>query len=383
MVRTLIAAAAVAGLAAAPALADDMDALPKNQTWTAYGTNASGYAMAVGIGNALSDAYGVNFRVIPGENDIARMAPLRDGLAQLCACGIASYFGSEGVLLFADPDWGPQPIRIIMTSRGTFGLQAVVAGDIGVEEMSDLAGKRIPWVVGGDALNLGMEAMMAFGGVTWDDVTKVEVPGNKQMFEAMLANQADAAFTSTVNPATAQVAASPRGILWPSMPADDAEGWARVKDVAPYFAPVDVTRGNEIDADDPIPGAGYPYPILAINSSMEDDAAYAMAKALVEQFDNYKDSNPGALGFDLEAQNFAWAIPYHDGAVRYFKEIGVWTDEHQAHNDGLVDRQNLIIATWEEFMAGDTPSDKDEFRTAWLAARAEALEGAGLSPVFR
>ncbi len=44
------AAVAVAGLAAG-ALAGGK--LPKNMTWTAYGTTSSGYAQSVAIGNML------------------------------------------------------------------------------------------------------------------------------------------------------------------------------------------------------------------------------------------------------------------------------------------------------------------------------------------
>ena len=39
-------------------------------------------------------------------------------------------------------------------------------------------------------------------------------------------------------------------------------------------------------------------------------------------------------------------MPYHPGAIRYFKEIGVWTGDHQAHTDRLLERQKLLQATW-------------------------------------
>ncbi len=79
------ATVAVAGLAAG-ALAGE---LPKNMTWTAYGTTSSGYAQSVAIGNMLKNRHGTTLSVQPGKNDISRMTSLRDGKADFCACGIA------------------------------------------------------------------------------------------------------------------------------------------------------------------------------------------------------------------------------------------------------------------------------------------------------
>lgn len=68
------------------------DKLPKNIAWTAYGTTSSGYAQSVGIGQMLKKYYDVDLRIIPGKNDVSRMVPLKAGQAEICACGIASYF---------------------------------------------------------------------------------------------------------------------------------------------------------------------------------------------------------------------------------------------------------------------------------------------------
>ncbi|MEP2612465.1 MAG: C4-dicarboxylate ABC transporter substrate-binding protein, partial [Marinobacter alexandrii] len=159
-------------LSTLPALAFSADnvELPSTLAMTAYGTGSAGYSQMVSIGNLLQNEYGTSVRILPGENDVSRMTPLRTGRVPLCACGIASYYGSEGVLMFADENWGPQPIRVITTSIASFGLGIAVAGDIGVESPEDLRGKRVSWIRGDDALNLGTEAYLAFGGLTWDDV---------------------------------------------------------------------------------------------------------------------------------------------------------------------------------------------------------------------
>ena len=373
--------AAVAG--SALALAGTAYAeMPKKTTWTAYGTTSSGYAQAVAIGNMLKKNFGTNMRVIPGKNDISRMAPLRDDKADYCACGIASYFGQEGVFIFAHKDWGPQPIRLLMTNLGSFGLALATARDADIKTIADMKGKRVSWVRGGPALNWNVAAYLSFAGLTWDDVEKVEVSGFAASFDAIINGQSDAAFSSTVSPSPKKLAASPRGLYWPETPHDNAEGWARMLAAAPVYNKVNATIGSEIDKDNPSQMANYPYPILVSNDSQDADEVYALVKAMVTHYDEYKDAAKGALGWKLEAQNMTWAMPYHDGAIRFWKEVGVWTEEAQAHNDRLIARQGVIKAAWDA-LEGKDDMPEDELKSAWSAARTAALTSAGYDPVFK
>lgn len=356
--------------------------LPNTLAMTAYGTGSAGYSQMVSIGNLLQNEYGTSVRILPGENDVSRMTPLKTGRVPLCACGIASYYGSEGVLMFADRDWGPQPIRVITTSIASFGLSIAVAGDIGVETPYDLKGKRISWIRGDDALNLGTEAMLAFGNLTWDDVERVEFPGYGRAFEGIIANQSDTAFTVSVAPPPQQLAASPRGITWLKLDPEDKEGWARLQKVAPYFQPHTVTSGASISKDEPWIGSSYPYPILVANADSDPKLASSLIRVFTEDHDKYKDGAPGNAGYNINNQNMQWVIPFHDAVVDYYKEIGHWTDEMQAHQDMLVKRQEILMETWNTFVSDNPPSDEDAFRSAWMEVRAEALEAADMNPVF-
>lgn len=365
---------------ATPASAD-VD-LPSTMAWTAYGTNSSGYAQAVAIGGMLQEHYDTSVRILPGDNDVSRMTPLKQGRVNLCACGISSYYGAEGVLMFAHPDWGPQPLRVITTSTASFGLSLAVAGDLDVETPADLKGKRVAYIRGDDALNKGTEAYLAFGGLTWDDVERIDYPGYDRSFDGIIAGNVDASFTTTVTPPAQQLASSPRGISWPVLDPDDAEGWERMQTIAPYFRPHEVTSGaGGISADNPLPSASYPYPIVVANQDLDDKIAYGLIKALQDNYDDYKDAAPGAAGYALEYQDLQWVIPFHDAVVEYYEEIGVWTDEMQAHQERLVERQNLLLDTWNSFIDG-APDDEEAFREAWMTARADALSDAGFDPVF-
>ena len=356
--------------------------MPKKSTWTAYGTTSSGYAQSVAIGNMLKKHYGTNVRIIPGKNDISRMTPLRDDKADYCACGVAAYFGQEGVFLFGDEDWGPQPIRVVMAASGANNLAVATAADANIKTFADIKGKRVAWVQGGDALNWNVTAHMAFAGVTWKDVQKVVVSGFKQSFEAIVNGQADAAFTSTVSPVTKQLAASPRGLFWPPLPHDDAAGWKRTMALAPYYIQNKGTSGTNMSKEQPHIGATYPYPLLVANASKSADEVYELTKAMVEHFKDYKDGAKGGEGWALEKQKMVWAMPYHDGAIRYWKEKGLWTAEAQANQDALLKRSGIIMAAWKTYKAANKGKEKEAYKSGWAAARTAALKAAGLDPIF-
>jgi TRAP transporter TAXI family solute receptor len=137
--------------------------LPDQMAWTAYNLGTTGYNQSVAIGAMLREKYDVTLRVIPGQNDVSRLLPLKTGRVQFSANGVATYFAQEGVYQFADPEWGPQPLRMVMSSSGLSNQAVAVAADIGVSSFAELRGRRVPFVRAAPALNISMEAYLACG----------------------------------------------------------------------------------------------------------------------------------------------------------------------------------------------------------------------------
>ena len=184
---------------AAPVLAQGVK-LPETLTWTAYDVGSGGYNQAVAIGNALKNKYQINLRVLPGKNDISRTIPLRDGKVAFSANGVGgSYLAQEGVYEFGARDWGPQPVRSLLLNNSDALLTIVTAKDANIHTMADLKGKRVAWVVGAPSLNQNITALLAFAKLTWNDVKRVEFGGFGQAMDGIIANQVDAAFSSTIS----------------------------------------------------------------------------------------------------------------------------------------------------------------------------------------
>ena len=67
-------------------------------------------------------------------------------------------------------------LRLVMASHGDSNQALGVANDLGIKSYADLRGKRVPYVRGAPALNVTTEAFLACGGLTWDDVERVDFP---------------------------------------------------------------------------------------------------------------------------------------------------------------------------------------------------------------
>jgi TRAP transporter TAXI family solute receptor len=352
---------------------------PRTMSWSAYNLGTTGYNQAVAIGKALKDNYGVNLRVLPGKNDVSRLLPLQRGRVQFSANGVATYFGQEGVFQFAGKTWGPMPLRIVMAAHGESNQALGVANDLGIKTYGDLRGKRVPFVRGAPALNVTTEACLACGGLTWDDVVRVDFPGYSAMWTGVVNGQVDAAYATTVSGPTRKLEASPRGIFWPPAPHDDDGCWERMDKVVPFMQKHMATRGAAISEENPHEGATYPYPILITLAQQDNQLVHDMAKAIHLHYDEYKNADPGSIGWAMDRQNFMWVVPFHDGAVRYFQSIGVWSDEAEAHNQNLIRRQQVLAEAWQTHLAADA----DDFEGAWMRTRAKALIAAGFDPVWQ
>lgn len=355
--------------------------LPGQISWTAYESGSSGYTQSVGIGNMLKKRFNAELRIIPGKNDVSRMTPLKVGQSKVCACGIASYFAQEGVLMFAEKAWGPQRLYNLFNNNGRNGQQVAVTVASGIKTPADLKGKRVTFVKGAPALNQNMEAFLAFGGLTWADVVKVEVPGWGQSVDAVINGQADAVWGSTVSSKYAQIVASPQGLFFPTLPHADKAAWTRAHKVAPWWIPSKVeTVVAGYKGTTPYEGSNFPYPLFVSTTDAPDDLAYGLTRAVMDNYADIREAGPSMDGYQLKAQKLAFIFPYHPAAIRYYKEKGVWTAEHEAHNAGLLKRQDVLAAAWKEMLTKSVPDDK--FAAEWMKLRAAALTKAGMPVVF-
>jgi TRAP transporter TAXI family solute receptor len=264
----------------------------------------------------------------------------------------------------------------MLASTSCNGLTLGIAKDTGVKEVKDLKGKRVAAVVGSPALTQNALAILAFGGLTANDVKIVEFSSNNAMWKGMINGEVDAAFSSTISGQSKEMETSPRGLVWPPSPKSDTAGWDRLKKVAPFFKPHTATCGAGISKDSPMELPTYPYPIFTAYASQSPDLIGKITTVMIKEYDTYKGSAPGADGLEVKRQDLEWAVPYHAGTVQALKDAGAWTPAAEAHNQKLVKRQEVLAAAWKSY--NDSKPSDDKFAEGWLKTRADALKKAGM-----
>ncbi len=366
--RGVLAGSSAALLASRPARA----ALPGTMVWTAYDLGSSGYAEASGIADALMKKEPIRVRIVPSGTSIGRLLPLRQGRAQYGFLANELYFAAEATYDFAVPSWGPQDVRIALARPA--GNALAVAGDIGVRTLGDLRGKRIGYVRGNPSVNVKTDAYLAFGGLTRADVQVVWFGSYNAMKTAVINNQLDAFSSVTTSANMREIEASPRGLTYPPFPPSDTAGWDRIRRVADFFEPYRETAGAGISPQNPIDLVGYRYPMIATYANSSADEVYALVKAIDKSMDligqitgssaNWAPTKSGRTPADA---------PWHEGAIRYLREKGIWRAEDQAWQDRRMARLNQVKAGWAAAQASFTGQGDEAWTRHWEKYRVETL----------
>ena len=64
----------------------------------------------------------------------------------------------------------------------------------------------------------------------------------------------------------------------------------------------------------------------ATRADIADDVAYTFTKAFFGNLKQFYPVHASAKQYTLEGSLANPTIPFHPGAIRYYKEIGAWTD---------------------------------------------------------
>jgi uncharacterized protein len=355
-------AAAVAGtMVIGAAIAEEPD-LPRSMVWSAYDLGSSGYAEATGIANALKQNYDTRIRIVPAGTSIGRILPMVTGKVTYGFLANEAYFASEGTFDFATEQWGPQNLRIVLGRLASNGL--ATAGDISVESVADLKGKRVGFVKGNPSVNVKTDAYLAFAGLTRNDVEPVWYGSYNAMKTAVLSNQLDAYSSVTTSANMREIEASPRGLVWPEFPPDDKAGWDRMNEVVSFLSPYKETAGAGISEEKPLDLIGYRYPMITVyQDAVSDDEVYNLIKAVDLSFDDFKNTTSSSANWAVEiAGRPPYDAPAHEGTIRYLKEKDLWREEDQAWQEKRMARLEKVMALWSEAQA--------EF-TDWRAAEQE------------
>lgn len=375
------------GLTAGSATAQDYE-------WPDYFTvvtpivGTANHSLGVAWTSEFSAQTASRARVLPAPNGYARAQWLATGDGDIAMLQASDYFdqmeANEG---FATAEGGPADTRVaVMNMITPWGY--MVRGDSDIESFADIGpGTRIAFSPSSSFLVSGVDALLAYRGLSRDDVELVEVGNYGANTKIVTEGRADVAFTSPLSGTSYEAEANPNGLRWLSLPAreDDPEAFARYRAIQPGYVPAEVSSG--------VPSAiglnmDHAFQANHVRAEADTDFVYNLAKWLDEHYEDFKDDFTHAPMMSMASlKTFldAGALqPLHEGSIKYLKEQGVWTDAYQARQDKLVDMAETRVALWKETMAEAQDKsitispDSAEFADLWKAKR----DGSGVTSSF-
>lgn len=292
----------------------------------AIGTNPAGtgaHAMGSALAAVTSKATPIIGKVQPYNGPNAWISLLDGGElefgvinildAKMAATGTANY---------------KRPFRTIRVAAGgifPFTAGLVVRDKSDIKQVSDLKGKRMAWDFGGHAINQTWQnAMLEMGGVRASDITQVRYSNLNDGVRAVAEGKVDSSIVALGIGLVEEVNAM-EPIRFISLPSTEAAN----KILAPYGASV-VKAAPATGVKGETHVIGYPLHIVT-SSKVSEKAIYTILKVWWDNLAELQSLHPIFKRWQKEHQALTnFTVPYHPGAIKLYKEVGVWTAKHDA-----------------------------------------------------
>ena len=246
---------------------------------------------------------------------------------------IDAYYAARGLAPLYDK---PRPWLRTLQPVPIFHTGVIVRRASNLLTLSDLKGKRIAWGYAGiPVIMINVEAALRSVGLTSKDLgTRVTVPGFDEGLTAFAEGRADATFGGAPTVPRLRELDAAFGVRF--LPGDcSSDGKKRVEEFVPGATMAVHPAGYGVLKEDTCLVTHYMN--LAVSKNMADDVAYAVAKAVWEKIEETH-----AIHADFkrywrrESVVVPQSIPFHPGAVRFYKEAGVWTAALDQHQEGML-----------------------------------------------
>lgn len=304
--------------------------LPRSAAVATHAVGSLYNAIGTGIATVVSRHTPMTVRVQPFAGPPAWLPSMDQGNTDMgvltSADAVTSY---KGIIHYKRPF---KNVRILLVG-GAIRLGFYVRKDAPIQTTADLKGKRVPTDFPGiPIVMLSSTAALASAGLTYKDIIKVPVSDLQAGNQAFMEGRTDAGWHSLGSPAVEEANARLGGVRW--LPVNDsAEGAAKLASVYPGSYPAIVKAGT---------ATGMVKDAALLNNDiylvgakvLSDEAGYAVVKALWENMGELWAAYPALKSWQQARMVSKNAfIPYHPGAIKFFKEKGVWDnsmDELQA-----------------------------------------------------
>ncbi len=315
---------------------------PSDVTVISPSPGASVHMVLVGVGRTVQNHTPIkNWIVQPLGGPKLWLPMMKEGKAQFAnhsAPDILNAFLGRGFYA----KMGPQAVRTVAAGHD-YMFAFWTTPDKGIKSIADLKGKVAYIKFKANPMFTEMaQNQLASAGLTFDDLKAVLAFSSvKQAIRDLIEGRVDAILFPVVPGAVMRI--------------NEAKGETKFVNLSKKQAQYVAERMEgyyleDIPANDPrfrnksaVPNAVCYQNAMFTSVSTDPDVVYGVVKAIFENTDEFADTHPAAKYWSLKHKPVSLAVPYHEGAIKYFKEKGLWTEAADAYQIKLLDKQKKIM----------------------------------------
>jgi TRAP transporter TAXI family solute receptor len=290
------------------------------------GTAPTGGAFFM-VGNAVADVVGAskgenNWVVSPEatkgtQENIRRLetGDIQFGMANAAI----SYFAVRG-----EGAWEkPHEVRAVATLAPNIGL-FITTKSSGIKSMADLKGKRVVLGPAGAGFDYFLRPLLEAHGIKYEDLTELNNTYTGTV-DLLADGNADAAFMGGAIPipAVTQACASQDIVFIPF----DAAALESLPATYPFYFTKNLPAGTYSDLEADLMGINVGSMQLLTHEKIDEETVYQFTKIMYENREAIAKQHPAAKALNPQIAIKNTGTPFHPGAIRAYKELGIWPAE--------------------------------------------------------
>jgi hypothetical protein len=298
----------------------------ENNQFMSIGTAPLGGAFAV-VGDAIAQVVGGNAGGLGWQVSSEATKGTQENIRRLVRGELDFGMANAAITYFAvrgEGEWPePQLVQSVMTLAPNVAL-FITPMSSGIKTLTDMKGKRIVVGPSGAGFEYFVQPILKEHGLTYEDFTPLS---NTQAGAVdMLADaSAAAAFLGGAVPTSSITQASASQSIY-FIPFEE-EAKNRLIEEYPFFEAATIPAETYRGQAEPFHGLNVGSMHLITSSNMDEETVYQFTKILYEHREQVVQKHPAGRAINPKNVVKDTGTPFHPGAIRYYKEIGIWPGE--------------------------------------------------------
>jgi TRAP transporter TAXI family solute receptor len=209
-------------------------------------------------------------------------------------------------------------LRTLISSFQLGYLQMAVLETSPLRSAEDIQGKRVAIGPPGHGSIPRQKEIYQEMGISFDDFTPIYLPF-REALQSLGDHRLDAAvmYQSPPAPSLIEFGVTHQFRLLPLA----QQYRERLEGKYPYFVSTAIPReAYDLSSNVPTVATGN---VILVREEIPEELVYQIIRAILEHVDEFRSAHPSVEDFQPEMAVFGSIVPYHPGAERYFREVGL------------------------------------------------------------